>query len=156
MGKEYEKILKEKFSCSAYSWYGFHHDNPEIDINVFKNEYRKYLDNLKEIKEFQYMGSSGNSFKENDYVNWFKDPQTPVGTNYCMNVEKLIDIQPNGNVNFCVDFPDYVIGNIKKSSIYEIWNSERAKLFREYRRKKQLPVCCRCGAKYMSEIPDKI
>ena len=25
----------------------------------------------------------------------------------------MIDIQPNGETNFCVDFPDYSIGNVK-------------------------------------------
>jgi radical SAM protein with 4Fe4S-binding SPASM domain len=71
-----------------------------------------------------------------------------------MNVEKLIDIQPNGEANFCVDFPDYSIGNVRDSSIGEIWNSSRAQRFRDYRREKPLAVCHRCGAKYISEIKE--
>jgi len=31
----------------------------------------------------------------------------------CRNPWCLVDIQPNGDVNFCIDFPDYTIGNIK-------------------------------------------
>jgi radical SAM protein with 4Fe4S-binding SPASM domain len=108
------------------------------------------------MNEFPYMGSSKAGFSENDYRVWFGDPQSPVGSIYCMNVERLIDIQPDGNANFCVDFPDYVIGNVLESTISEIWNGEKAVHFREYRRKNQLPVCYRCGAKYMSEIPDKL
>jgi MoaA/NifB/PqqE/SkfB family radical SAM enzyme len=85
---------------------------------------------------------------------WFKDPLTPVGSLNCMNVEKLIDIQPDGAANFCVDFPDYSIGNVKDASIAEIWNSPRAAQFRQYRRGTPLAVCYRCGAKYISEIKD--
>jgi radical SAM protein with 4Fe4S-binding SPASM domain len=73
-----------------------------------------------------------------------------------MNVERFIDIQPNGSVNFCTDFPDVIIGNVMENSIKEIWNSEMAQKFRNIRNEKVLPVCVRCGAKYMSEIPNKI
>ena len=88
----------------------------------------------------------------NEYKMWFNDSVTPVGSLKCENVENLIDIQPNGDANFCVDFPDYSIGNVSHSSIKEIWDSPEAAKFRIYRREKPLAVCYRCGAKYMSEI----
>jgi MoaA/NifB/PqqE/SkfB family radical SAM enzyme len=56
----------------------------------------------------------------------------------------------DGPANFCVDFPDYSIGNVKAASIEELWNAGPAARFREYRRKRPLAVCHRCGAKYMS------
>ena len=67
-------------------------------------------------------------------------------------MEKLIDIQPNGDANFCVDFPDFVMGNVRQHSIAEVWNSAAAGSFRAYRRAQPLAVCHRCGAKYMSEM----
>ena len=91
-------------------------------------------------------------FSLKDYRMWFADTTTPVGKLPCKNVEKLIDIQPNGDANFCVDFPDYVIGNVCKHTIEEVWNSLKAERFREYRREKPLAVCYRCGAKYISEM----
>jgi radical SAM protein with 4Fe4S-binding SPASM domain len=103
--------------------------------------------NLKGIHNFPYMPLS-----EDEYRTWFSDPTSPVGSLHCTNIEKLIDIQPQGDANFCVDFPDYSIGNVREKTIKEVWNSKRAVRFREYRRKKPLPVCYRCGAKYMSEI----
>jgi radical SAM protein with 4Fe4S-binding SPASM domain len=156
MGKEYEKALKDDFNVQAYSWHGFHHEDSGIDFDVFKNEYLKFMDNLKEIKNFPYMGSGRNGFSLEDYRLWFHDTAALAGTFKCMNVEKFIDIQPNGNVNFCTDFPDAVIGNALENSIREIWNGEKAKKFRDYRREKLLPVCIRCGAKYMSEVGDKL
>jgi hypothetical protein len=71
-----------------------------------------------------------------------------------MNVEDLIDIQPTGEANFRVDFPDYSIGNVKHASIGDLWNGPRAQRFREYRRQKPLAICHRCGAKYISEIKE--
>lgn len=89
--------------------------------------------------------------QENEYITWFSDSSTPVTPLSCLNVERLIDIQPDGEANFCIDFPDYSIGNVKDSSIKELWKSPASERFREYRRKQPLAVCYRCGAKYCSE-----
>jgi MoaA/NifB/PqqE/SkfB family radical SAM enzyme len=146
-GKKYEDELKENFNCSAYSWKGFHHETSGVDFNIFLEEYKKYLANLGNVNNFLFM-----DLNENDYKSWFTDSSTPVGSTKCLNVEKLIDIQPNGDANFCVDFPDYTIGNVKDTSITELWNSPKADQFRNYRREKPLAICYRCGAKYISEI----
>jgi radical SAM protein with 4Fe4S-binding SPASM domain len=148
-GKTYEEELEKNFNCSAFSWKGFHHDLSGIDFNIFKEEYRKYLANLNETGNFPYM-----PLTEDEYKLWFNDSYTPVGSLKCENVENLIDIQPNGDANFCVDFPDYSIGNVSHSSIKEIWDSPRATKFRNYRREKPLSVCFRCGAKYIAEIKE--
>jgi len=149
VGKEYESELKQNFKCAAFSWKGFHHDSSGIDFNIFREEYRKYLADLGAIENFPYM-----DLREDDYRGWFEDPLTPVGSVNCMNVEKLIDIQPDGSANFCVDFPDYPIGNVTAATITEIWNGPGAAQFREYRHRRPLAVCYRCGAKYISEIND--
>lgn len=147
MGLKYEKELIDHFHCPAFSWKGFHHEESGVDFSVFKAGYTQYLQNLRQVYNYPYM-----SLTEDEYREWFKNPGTQVGPSYCNNIEKLIDIQPRGDTNFCVDFPDYSIGNVRESTISEVWNSERAEAFRTYRRKKPLVVCYRCGAKYMSEI----
>jgi radical SAM protein with 4Fe4S-binding SPASM domain len=149
-GKNYEEELMSNFNCHAFSWKGFHHENSGIDFEIFLIEFRKYLSDLGTINNFEYMPMT-----ENDYRIWFRDSSTPVCSTECMSVEKLIDVQPNGDANFCVDFPDYSFGNVKTSSIKDLWNSKEAqrfRRFREFRRKKPLAVCCRCGAKYMAEL----
>lgn len=94
-------------------------------------------------------------FSEEQYKLWFRDCFTPVDSTACQNVENLMDIQPDGSANFCVDFPDYSFGNVKTATIKELWNSPPAQKFREYRRKQPLAVCPRCGGKYISEIKDE-
>ena len=145
-GEEYELELKENFNTSAYSWKGFYNENSGIEFEIFKKEYETYLSNLNGIENFPFM-----PLNLNEYQTWFDNPNTIVGSTNCMNIESLIDIQPNGGANFCIDFPDYSFGNIKESSIKEIWNSEKAEKFRSYRREKPLAICYRCGAKYCSE-----
>jgi MoaA/NifB/PqqE/SkfB family radical SAM enzyme len=147
IGKQYEKELRENFNCTAFSWKGFHHDDSGIDLELFREEHQKYLANLGDIYNDPYM-----PLKPEDYWVWFKDSLTPVGSLACMNVEKLIDIQPDGEANFCVDFPDYSLGNVKEASLQELWNGRRATQFRDYRRKNPFAICYRCGAKYIAEI----
>ena len=118
-------------------------------ISFFQKELQKYRQGLAEVYNYPFM-----DFSEADYRTWFADAETPVGVSHCAAVEKWIDIQPNGDANFCVDFPDYSIGNIKKASIKEMWNSKRAESFRAFRRQRPLSVCLRCGAKYMAESSD--
>jgi len=147
IGKKYEDELETNFNCKAFSWKGFHHEDSGVDFNLFKDEYKKYLAGLDGINDDPYM-----PLTQDEYRLWFNDSLTPVGSLTCTNAERLIDIQPNGNANFCVDFPDYCIGNAKHSSIKEMWNSSMAIKFRNYRRENPLSVCYRCGAKHMSDI----
>lgn len=147
VGQMYEQELQQHFGCAAFSWRGFHHEGSGVDWDVFQAQYRKYLAALDGIYNYPYM-----PWTEQEYQTWFADPLTPVGPLHCSNVDRLIDIQPNGDANFCVDFPDYTIGNVKTATIAEVWNGERAARFRAYRHQQPLAVCYRCGAKYMSEI----
>jgi MoaA/NifB/PqqE/SkfB family radical SAM enzyme len=145
IGREYERELKEHLDCSAFSWKGFHHESSGVDFLIFRDQLRTYLAHLNDIYNYPYM-----SLSEDEYRIWFSDFKQPVGSLVCHNVEKLIDIQPCGEANFCVDFIDYSFGNCRGQTIEDIWNSERAERFRTCRREKPLAVCYRCGAKYMS------
>jgi MoaA/NifB/PqqE/SkfB family radical SAM enzyme len=145
VGKVYENELRE-LGCQAYSWVGFHHEVSGVDVEEFQRQFKLYQASLGEVNSYPYL-----PLNEDQYRTWFSDPQAQVGPAHCQNVEKLIDIQPDGSANFCVDFVDYFFGNVKEASIEELWNGKRAEQFREIRRKKPLAVCYRCGAKFMSQ-----
>jgi radical SAM protein with 4Fe4S-binding SPASM domain len=145
VGQRYTDEL-HSLGCGAFSWNGFHHEESGVDFAEFERQYHQYLATLGEVYSYPYM-----PLNEQQYQAWFADPQTPVGYPYCLNVEKLIDIQPDGSANFCVDFVDYSFGNVKSASIEALWSSEKAERFRQYRREHPLAVCRRCGAKYMSQ-----
>jgi MoaA/NifB/PqqE/SkfB family radical SAM enzyme len=149
VGTEYDRELRENFDCTPFSWKGFHHEESGVEFGRFREELFKYRASLGDIYDFPYL-----PLTEDEYRIWFHDQSTPVKSTECNNVEKLIDIQPNGEANFCVDLPDYSIGNVRRATIDEVWNSPRAQRFREYRLRKPLSACHRCGAKYISEIKE--
>ncbi len=144
-GHRYEEEIRN-LGCSAFTWAGFRREESGVDFDEFQRQYHQYLANLGEIQNYPYM-----ALDEEQYRDWFADSQIPVGHQYCLNIEKMIDIQPDGSANFCVDFVDYSFGNVKVASIEDLWNGERAEHFRSYRRDHTLAVCLRCGAKYMSQ-----
>ena len=57
------------------------------------------------------------------------------------------DINYNGDVHFCADYTDYVIGNITEQSFKDIFNGERANKFRHAIHESKdgmFPGCIRC------------
>ncbi len=146
VGAAYEKEMAEKLGVKALSWQGFRHDVSGVDFGLFLEQLRLYRANLGGIRDYPYM-----PLTENQYRTWFSDAVTPVGPPDCANSERLLDIQPGGEANFCVDFPDYQIGNVLDSTLRDLWNGERAARFRALRREAPFAVCHRCGAKHMSE-----
>jgi MoaA/NifB/PqqE/SkfB family radical SAM enzyme len=146
VGQRYAEEL-HSLGCKAFAWAGFHHEESGVDFDEFRQQYREFQATLGDIYSYPYM-----SLNEDQYRDWFADTQTPVGYPYCLNVEKLIDIQPDGLANFCVDFVDYSFGNVKAASLESLWNNPEAERFRFYRREHPLAVCHRCGAKYMSQM----
>jgi MoaA/NifB/PqqE/SkfB family radical SAM enzyme len=145
VGRQYEQELN-RLGCQAFSWVGFHHEGSGVDFREFERQFRQYQATLGDVYSYPYM-----PLNEDQYQAWFADTQTQVGPRHCLNVENLIDIQPDGSANFCVDFVDYSFGNVREASIEELWNGERAERFRKARRDGPLAVCGRCGAKFMSQ-----
>jgi len=147
LGQSFARELDEEFGCQAYSRRGFCHESSGVDIPVFLAQLRAYHASLHGISDYPYL-----PLTEEEYCTWFADPIAPVRLDPCHNAERLIDIQPTGETNCCVDFPDYSFGNVRDATLAQLWNSERACKFREMRRQKPFSACHRCGAKYMAMI----
>jgi MoaA/NifB/PqqE/SkfB family radical SAM enzyme len=145
IGLAHERAMRDALDSTAFSWRGACQSVPRVEIQPLLEQLRTYKAGLGSILDYPYLPLS-----EDEYRAWFSDVETPVSTTGCLNVERLIDIQPAGDANFCVDYPDYCIGNVKESSISELWNSERAERFRQLRRQGPFPACHRCVAKYMA------
>ena len=146
-GLAYEQLMNEQFSSKAFSWRGFHHETSGVDVKKLVEQLKIFKLKLHDLKSYPYM-----DFTEDEYREWFKTSATTVHQSECNNIYNVVDIQPNGQVNFCIDFPDYVIGNIATDSLYQIWHSERARQFRHLRANKEMPICYRCASKYLGFI----
>ena len=83
--------------------------------------------------------------KLKDLNKYYSDMHFSVGKRRCFSPWFAANIMPNGDVTFCMDYPDYVLGNIKKESFLNLWNSPKAIDFRSKLKKyKKFPICNRC------------
>jgi radical SAM protein with 4Fe4S-binding SPASM domain len=76
---------------------------------------------------------------------YYTDHQARFGYDNCAAIFQAVEINSNGDVSPCRDYHDYVVGNIKTSTITELWNSEPYLKFRgSIGRDGLMPVCTRC------------
>jgi MoaA/NifB/PqqE/SkfB family radical SAM enzyme len=146
-GEEWRRQIQELVAGDAFSWKGFHHERSGVDAAVFSTQHARFAEALGGLTNYPYLPLTAGEYRD-----WFADPAIPVGPPGCSNVERLIDIQPTGEANFCVDLPDGSLGNVRDSSIADIWNGERARRFRERRREGPLGACSRCVARHMADV----
>jgi MoaA/NifB/PqqE/SkfB family radical SAM enzyme len=77
---------------------------------------------------------------------YYAELETPV-RNHCIVPWCQANINYNGDVHFCADYPDYILGNITKNTFKEIYNGERANIFRKAINECEggmFPGCLRC------------
>jgi MoaA/NifB/PqqE/SkfB family radical SAM enzyme len=77
---------------------------------------------------------------------YYAELETPV-RNHCVVPWCQLNVNYNGDVHFCADYPDYILGNINNQSIKEIYNGDRANLFRKVLHECEggmFPGCLRC------------
>ena len=66
----------------------------------------------------------------NEIPKYYNEPENFFGYKKCVSPWYQLDVMPNGDTVTCKDFPDFVTGNIKESSVFEIYNSEKHRKFR--------------------------
>jgi MoaA/NifB/PqqE/SkfB family radical SAM enzyme len=61
---------------------------------------------------------------------YYAELETPV-RNRCPVPWCQANVNYNGDVHFCADYPDYILGNITQKTFKEIYNGDRANKFRK-------------------------
>jgi radical SAM protein with 4Fe4S-binding SPASM domain len=80
-----------------------------------------------------------------DVLRYYDDHKAQFGYDQCVSIFMTMEIDSNGDVSLCRDYHDYVIGNIVRDQLEDIWNGEKARKFRSSIEKDGImPVCRRC------------
>lgn len=137
IGKKYQQICVEQFQINADSWMWFcdkieNFTDEELDIIE-----RTFL-KLRELPKVTFLAPHA---RLKDFL-----INKEITLNLtCHFARHSCSILPNGDVTFCVDFPDYILGSIHTDTIESVFNNEKARIFREYfATKGNLPICQRC------------
>jgi radical SAM protein with 4Fe4S-binding SPASM domain len=88
-------------------------------------------------------------FSHDDIINFYTEG--PAVKYRCSAPFSGAVVKPNGDVRFCPDewIDDYVLGNIRKDNLIDIWNNEKARHFRKILwKQKHFAGCKRCSWMY--------
>ena len=82
---------------------------------------------------------------EADLTAYYTDHQNRFGHDRCLSIFHEIQVMSDGQVTPCRSYIDYPVGNVKDSTITELWNSPAYTTFRQSLEQNGLmPVCSRC------------
>ena len=134
--------------------YGFTYDEFRV-IDNFKGEdltieeFKQGIEKCAQMRErYGEKVTFPNVMNDEEFYKYYMQSEGPVPVEMskgCWSINYKINVQPNGDVVTCPDFPDFVIGNVFKQSIMEIWNSEKRKKFvADFKNGNPLTICYRC------------
>jgi len=155
-GEDYERVMRETFGVAGDSWKGFDFDWSSVATS--KGEQMTALVRLLQgLRRRRFLDSALGrpwiSFvpevPAEKVPEYFSDFSQTFGHSLCPVAWYFAQVEPDGEVCFCGDFPDYFIGNVSKQSFREIWTGDRAWKFREKLAKEPLPICNRCCGSYV-------
>ena len=156
-GREYQRVMKEEFGVEATSWTGFEFSWPGGADAARTPRMAQLVKLLEAIRRRRLLdevkGRPWTSFVPDvaprDVPAYFTEPGRTFGHDLCPVAWYFAQVEPDGDVCFCGDFPDYVIGNVRRESFRDVWTSDRATRFREKLAREPLPICARCCGSYV-------
>lgn len=138
-GNEYEKTCKENFHVSAASWKWFC-NRIESFTKKELGQINQTFHKLRTLPKATFL-----SPKDDDMLVPFLENKENFFYPTCKFIYHCCSILPNGDVTFCVDFPDYIIGNINNNPLETLFLNNAATKFRTYfENQGNLPICQRC------------
>ena len=151
VGAQYEAVMRATFGVEATSWKGFDFDASDLAVTK-ERQMAELVKLLKGLKRRRFLDSTlgrpWTSFVPDvpaeRVPDYFRDFNQTFGHDLCPVAWYFAQVEPDGEVCFCGDFPDYFIGNVKKQTFREIWMGEKAWKFRRKLAREPLPICARC------------
>ncbi|WP_028561748.1 radical SAM protein [Paenibacillus pinihumi] len=150
----YPKDVIQEYKERLVEDYGFSYDDFKV-IDSFEGEditpeqYKNGIGQANQMKERHgKLVTYPDIFQEPDDYKVYLQTRGPIPrdkTKGCWSIDHKINVQPNGDVVLCPDFPDFKLGNLFEQSIMDIWNSEkRIKFLEDFYGGKPLPICYKC------------
>jgi radical SAM protein with 4Fe4S-binding SPASM domain len=156
VGAEYERVMREELGVEATSWKGFDFDGASMAATK-ERQLTELVRLLKGLRRRRFadsaLGKAWTSFVPDvpaeQVPEYFADFGKTFGHEMCPVAWYFAQVEPDGEVCFCGDFPDYFIGNVRRQSFREIWTGEKAARFRAKLAREPLPICARCCGNYV-------
>ena len=148
-------VLKQNKNCyeDVIKWAERHNVHAGDDYAIIARynhtinnlDCRLSIDEAKEV--ISNKASSNEKYLEQIGIEAEKKKNTTPSDVVCSVCNSSICIADNGNVYPCAGWQDYIVGNVKETSLNDIWNnSEKVQYLRSIR-KYDFPKCLQCSDK---------
>ncbi len=155
MGKTYAKILKGEFGINSDKYWKAMVRSPDdfanLDTEELSRQVKSVIVKLDSMhKNYLLLPPTFSSVNIKAYLGAKWEEMTDIYKT-CLSPFTSIDITASGDIAPCHIFYDLVLGNLSKNCIFDIWNGEKFKKFRDYfSQNNLLPVCSGCCILYLS------
>jgi hypothetical protein len=61
---------------------------------------------------------------------YYRNPEEPLRRRRCITPWLNMQVMPNGEIAFCEDFPDLVVGNVRDNDPLALWNAPASRAWR--------------------------
>jgi len=143
LGCKHEQVMRTEFNCDPVSWKWFY---KKVDF-YNQQQIDTIYNQIEELKKKERSTFQAPTCYE-DVVNTFTERYI-IPDRICVYPFSMLAILPNGDATFCVDFPDYIVGNIYDDSLQDVFESDKAKHMRKYLEENRgMPICGRCPHRF--------
>jgi radical SAM protein with 4Fe4S-binding SPASM domain len=116
---------------------------------------QSHLMNPKEMGEMRDVFRTMRRMPGKVYINWRSYYATSDATflkgeyplRHCHIASTLPTVNPNGDVIPCPFFRDYVIGNLSRQGLEEIWGGVKHRKFLKYQKSGKIAICRNCNTR---------
>ena len=141
---EHSEDFERRFGKKPQTHYGWIGEWNQFDHGIILEKYHEMVRISQQQNTCPPMMMPELHTKE-EIDTYYKDHSETFGYNQCVSIYMTMEIDSNGDVSLCRDYHDYIIGNIQRDSVAEMWNNEEAIRFRKSISTEGLmPVCRRC------------
>ena len=142
-GAAYEKRMQRCLGCAAKSWRGFLSYKADFDVAAVQEGLRRIRGTKHPFGTYFIP-----DLYPEDLPEYYGSKRLVKGHRTCIVPWIRADLLPNGDVYPCIDFPDYIVGNIHETPLMTLWNGPRYVRFRRELQKGLFAICSRCSSLY--------
>ena len=141
LGERQQCLFQELFDIKAEAWRGFAQDVTCIDVDRLMAT----IERLQNRSTSFPIGFEPPLRSLGEIPIYYRDPSLLFSGKHCRGPWLWAEIHPNGDLSFCDEYPDYIVGNVLRDGFAETWNNPRARDFRrQVLAHKRFPICTPC------------
>lgn len=141
MGEAYQEQMKSLFGCEAHSWKGWVGNERHVDAGIIQEViWELRINRLKRTPQVVLAPN----ISIDEIHEFFHAPWAVPDYTRCFQPYFEVNIQPNGDVNLCYQYPDLVVGNVVEEPFAAIWNNEKTRRLRRYLARNTFAICSKC------------